>query len=182
MEHPFYARQAPAVTLYTGHVPYRLAAQFPDTRSARSVARSLHPAAFLIDADSASLGTRENRFMTRVVLLVIAWSILGTAIGAALGIGIALLFGPSGTEGMIIQAVSWAIFAHLVAGMCAGYLLLAERGSGDLSAVRHSGPVTLRTNCATIDDAEELAARLRSLGATRVDAEEVTELTPQYQI
>lgn len=103
--------------------------------------------------------------MGRIVVVIALASIAGTAIGAALGASFAFAIGPSGTSGYIIQIVSWAIFMHLLIGMWAGYLLLADRSGRE---IHNSGPVTLTVRCANID-ATALAERLRKLGATSVE-------------
>ncbi len=107
----------------------------------------------------------EGRFMRRVVVIIALASVAGTALGAALGAAFAFTIGPPGTSGYVIQIVSWAIFMHLLIGMWAGYLLLADRSGRE---VRNSGHVTLTVRCANID-ARALAERLRKLGATSVE-------------
>lgn len=69
----------------------------------------------------------EVRFMGRIVVVIALASVVGTAIGAALGASFAFTIGPPGTSGYIIQIVSWAIFMHLLIGMWAGYPLLADQ-------------------------------------------------------
>jgi len=120
--------------------------------------------------------------MGRIVLVVIGWSVIGTGMGAALGAILAVTIGPSGTQGLIIQVVSWAIFAHLLIGMWAGYILLADRTERDLPAVRDATPVVLNLQCATIDETERLATGLRSLGASEIKVAGAGEQQPQYQI
>lgn len=127
---------------------------------------------------SGDLATRENRFMGRIVLLIVGCSIVGTAVGAAFGATLAVTIGPPGIEGLITQIVAWAIFAHLLIGMWAGYLLLADRTGRDLKPVR-APPAVVRAECATIDESEVLATELRSLGALTV---EVRARSVSYQI
>jgi hypothetical protein len=105
---------------------------------------AIRDAAVTQPAETAS----EGRFMGRVVVVVV-WSIIGTAVGAGLGAAISLTIGPSGTSGLIIQMVSWAIFAHLLIGLWAGYLLLADRSGREIGAGR---PVILTVCCGTIDE------------------------------
>ena len=63
--------------------------------------------------------------------------------------------------------VSWAIFAHLIIGMWAGYLLLADRTQEDLPAI--SAPATrVSVECATIDDAKRAADIMTAAGAANV--------------
>ena len=109
----------------------------------------------------------ERRFIGRVVLVVAFWSIIGTAVGAGLGAALSLTIGPSGTSGLIIQMVSWAIFAHLLIGLWAGYLLLADRSGREIGAGR---PVILTVRCGTIDEtflAEQLRAGRDGRGGPR---------------
>lgn len=110
--------------------------------------------------------------MTRLVLIIALWSIIGTAAGAALGALLSYTFGPHGTEGLILQAVSWAIFAHLLIGMWAGYLLLADRAQRDIV------PGASERLVAQVDsaDAESIAEALRGAGATDVRQTQTTSV------
>jgi hypothetical protein len=157
---------------YTPGMSY-VVAQFPDARRA-AIARD--QVVRLVPAGDASIAEPalvtetkgEVRFMGRVVVWIVLASIAGTAIGAALGAFFAFTVGPSGTAGYVIQIVSWAIFMHLLIGMWAGYLLLADRSSRE---IRRGEPVTMTVRCANID-ATALAERLRQLGATSADVRE----------
>lgn len=147
-----------------------MVAQFPDSRRGTiardQLARYVKSADMSLAEPSTIQETAgEVRFMGRIVVVIALASILGTAIGAALGAFFAFAIGPSGTSGYVIQIVSWAIFMHLLIGMWAGYLLLADRSGREM---RSSGPVTLTVDCANID-ATALAERLRKLGATSVE-------------
>ncbi len=108
--------------------------------------------------------------MGRIVLIIVVWSVFGTALGAGLGVLIAQVFGPDGTDGMIIQGVSWAIFAHLLAGMFAGYYLLADRTRDELPIPGGDAAVLLVVECASIDESRRVAGLLRELGAASVSA------------
>lgn len=147
----------------------QLTATFPDARRAAIARDQLPPAvrgvATLSEPELPKETRGEARFMGKIVAVVVLASAFGTAFGVGMGALIAYLFGPHGTSGYIIQMVSWAIFAHLLIGMWAGYALLADRSGREL---RHSGPVTLTILCAKID-ATALAERLRALGATSVE-------------
>jgi MFS family permease len=160
-------------TSYTGGVAgISVTSDFADPRSAVRAVRSLADAGFTAAASSPmdtlfQASHRENRFMRQVVLYIILASILGTAAGAAIGAVLSYTVGPSGTEGLIIQMVSWAIFAHLIVGMWAGYLLLADRTQEDLPAV--SAPRTrVLVECVSINDANRAAAILADAGAIKV--------------
>lgn len=89
---------------------------------------------------------REGRFLARFVLIVVLWSVAGTAVGAALGALLSYTVGPHGTDGLILQMISFAVFAHVLIGMWAGYVLLADRTErevlpqrGQLTAAIDSG-------------------------------------------
>jgi hypothetical protein len=110
-----------------------------------------------------SHSTREGGFMARVVLIVVAWSIIGTAIGAGTGAFLSYLVGPHGTDGLILQMVSWAIFMHLLIGLWAGYLLLADRSGRELGE-----PETTIVLQAERGEASALARALQEAGASRV--------------
>jgi len=120
-----------------------------------------------LEPTGADLGKREAKFMGRIVILVALWSVFGTALGAGLGVLIAVVFGPDGTDGMIIQAVSWAIFAHLLGGLWAGYWLLADRSKEEMPIP--GGFVLLTVECASIDGTERAAVKLREHGAANIE-------------
>ena len=74
--------------------------------------------------------------MGRIVLYVVLASVVGhRSLVRPSALPSPYTVGPPGTEGLIIQVVTWAIFAHLIIGMWAGYLLLADRTAEDLPAV-----------------------------------------------
>ena len=147
-----------------------MVAQFPDSRRGAvaldQLAREIKIGDMALAEPSRVQETvGEARVMGKIVLIIALASAVGTALGAALGAFFAFTIGPSGTSGYVIQIVSWAIFMHLLIGMWAGYLLLADRSGRE---IRMSGPVTLTVRCANID-ATALAERLRKLGATSVE-------------
>jgi len=107
---------------------------------------------------------REGMIMSRIVLIIVVASLFGTGIGAGLGAILSATVGPSGTQGLIIQMVSWAIFAHLLIGMWAGYLLLADRSEREIGRSRH---VVLTVSCGNINP-NTVVDQMRNLGATEV--------------
>jgi hypothetical protein len=111
---------------------------------------------------------REERFIGRLVLIIVAWSIVGTALGAVLGIVFnALGIGPGGTGGLLIQIASWAIFVHLIGGLWAGYALLTKGESRE--PVRHlEGGRAVVSVWSDHADADAIRSRLRKAGATAV--------------
>jgi len=84
----------------------------------------------------------EARFVWRVLIRIVLWSIAGAAPGAAFGWLLAETIGPEGTAGLIVQVVCWMIVGHLLAGMLAGYALLADRSAEEMPPDR---PVSLLT-------------------------------------
>ena len=146
---------------------YEVIATFPDSRRAESALKQLGESRRSVSFSATAatdLEARETRFMGRFLLVIVGWSIIGTLIGAALGVGIAYAIGETSTEGILLQVISWAIFAHLLIGMWAGYVLLTDRIGPDRAAT--SPPVVLRAECASIDESREIAAEMRALGAT----------------
>ena len=104
--------------------------------------------------------------MARFALIVAAWSIAGTAAGAAFGAVLSYTVGPHGTEGLILLVVTWALFAHLLIGLWAGYILLADRSRAEITP---GGATTLRVK-ADESAATGITERLRASGATDVSA------------
>ncbi|TMF06193.1 MAG: hypothetical protein E6I38_10655 [Chloroflexi bacterium] len=85
---------------------------------------------------------REGRFVWRVLVAIVLWSLAGAVPGAAFGWLLAETIGPKGTAGLVVQVVCWTIVGHLVAGMLAGYALLADRSAEEMPPDR---PVSLLT-------------------------------------
>jgi hypothetical protein len=118
-------------------------------------------------------GERESPFMLRLVLIIVFWSIVGTAVGLVMGLVFgAVGIGPQGVAGLLIQTVSWAIFAHLIAGIWAGYALLANRGSQQqpvrtAASAAAPGRVLMRVAC-TEPEVAAVEAALRDSGASRI--------------
>ncbi len=119
----------------------------------------------------------EARFVWRLVWIVVWWSIVGGVAGAALG---ALAWwagiGGGGTFGLVLQVVGWAMFGHLIGGMWAGYLLLADRSKREFTP--ESGePIgyvaVVRVLCRNRDEIERVRERLEASGA--IDIEVVAE-------
>jgi hypothetical protein len=75
---------------------------------------------------------REGRFVSRVLIIIVLWSIVGGVIGAGFGWLLAETIGPEGGAGLIVQLVSWIIVGHLIAGMLAGYFVLADRTQSEM--------------------------------------------------
>ncbi|RLC59613.1 MAG: hypothetical protein DRI30_00100 [Chloroflexi bacterium] len=139
-----------------------ITAAFPDADSARVAARGLAAGGIAASIEAQ----REGGFMLRFALIVAASSIVGTAAGAAFGAILSYTVGPHGTEGLILLVVTWALFAHLLIGMWAGYVLLADRSSAEITP---DGATTLRVRTDE-SAATGIAAQLRADGATDVSA------------
>ena len=115
-------------------------------------------------------GERERGFLWRLAVIVALWSIVGTGVGVGMGAAFgARGIGPQGVSGLLIQTVSWAIFAHLIAGLWAGYALLSnrQRPTTDAAAPHKGGPVVVRVACGD-GTLAAIEARLRACGATAV--------------
>lgn len=172
---------------YTGHVKTEIRATFLNPRVAQEARRQLVEDGVRAEAMTMAVGSpslaqetvREGLIMWRIVVIIVLASAVGTAIGAAMGLALHVTIGPPGMSGLIIQVVSWAIFAHLLIGMWAGYLLLADRSEREIGRSR---PVILTLRCANIlrepQDERLLGERLRELGATSVENSESAP-TPQ---
>jgi hypothetical protein len=156
---------------------WRAVGAFHDVASARAAAEALRVAGFADSAITIAGGAeaqrspreREERFLRRRVLIVVAWSIVGTGVGVVMGFVFnALGIGPGGTGGMLIQVATWAIFAHLIAGMWAGYALLTKGESRE--PVRHleGGRAFVSVWCAGADERGRAVATLRGAGASAV--------------
>lgn len=120
----------------------------PGGDAATSLIASLTEAG--IDPDTIVLSVpdaRESSFITRLVIAIALWSVVGAVVGVGLGALIWLVLGPEGETGFVIQAVVWGIFGHLIAGLWTGYLLLADRTQEDLPHDRPDMSVTLTVVC-----------------------------------
>jgi len=138
-----------------------LTAPFATAAKARAAVEALVAAGVPRDAISltvpAAAAAHEGRFLGRIAVLIVIWSIPGGAVGALLGLALALAgIGPDGSAGTFLQVVSWLIIGHLLAGMWAGYVLLADRAHRELAPGRQSVFV-VSVRCS--DDAEAKAAR-----------------------
>ncbi len=155
---------------------WRVVGAFVDGETARAAAEALRVAGVPGEAIAVAGGEsarptreREERFLGRLVLIVVAWSMVGTAVGAAMGLILnALSIGPGGTGGLLIQVASWAIFAHLVAGMWAGYALLTKGESREPVRHRADGQAVVRVAGSGDDARERAEVALRAAGATAV--------------
>jgi len=134
----------------------------PTTRTIELRASFAHPAAAeaaaTILAESGTPGSaielrhnvlpearqREARFVLRVLVAILLWSIAEAVPGAIFGWLLAQTIGPEGTAGLVVQVVCWMIVGHLLAGMLAGYALLADRSAEEMPPDRPVSLVTVR--------------------------------------
>lgn len=156
----------------------RVVGAFGDSAAARRAADALRAVGFddaaITIAGGAPSGQqpkreREERFLDRLLLIVVAWSIVGTGVGAVMGLIFnALSIGPGGTGGLLLQVVSWALFAHLISGMWAGYALLTTGESRE--PVRHmaGGRAVVSVWCDDDDQRSRVPRILNESGATAV--------------
>jgi hypothetical protein len=123
-----------------------LRASFAQAADAEAAATALSDAAISATTINLEHGVlpdpraREARFLWRVLVIIVLWSILGGIIGAGVGWLLAETIGPQGTAGLIVQLVSWIILGHLIVGMFAGYVVLADRTQSEMPPDR---PVSL---------------------------------------
>jgi hypothetical protein len=111
--------------------------------------------------------TREARFLWRVLVIIVLWSILGGFFGAGFGWVLAETMGPEGTSGLIVQLVCWIIVGHLIAGMLAGYFVLADRTQREMPPDR---PVSVLTvHGLADDDVQKARELLRSHGPAQLN-------------
>jgi hypothetical protein len=109
---------------------------------------------------------REGRYLWRLLVVIVLWSVLGGVFGVLFGLVLAATIGPEGTSGLLFQAVCWEIVGHLLAGMLAGYVVLADRSEREMEPER---PEVLVTVTAPSGDIEQLRAILQSSGADRLE-------------
>lgn len=141
-------------------MPSEFQVTFPSEAAAQAARRQLTTVG--IDPDTITFSQpagREGSFLTHLVITIALWSVAGAAAGIGLGTIIWLLLGPEGETGFIIHVVVWGIFGHLIAGMWAGYLGLADRTEADLPHDRPGQAVTVTIACPD----ETTAAQVREL-------------------
>ncbi len=149
-----------------------IGAVFAETASAEAAAAALIAAGTPRSDIVSSLEVPETGpgheapFIWRLVWIIVLWSVAGGIVGAALGAGLAITVGPEGTSGLILQVVSWIIMGHLVVGMVAGYVVLADRTHPEMPPDR---PLTVIKVRVPESDAARLAQTLADHGAREVE-------------
>ena len=109
---------------------------------------------------------REGKFLWRVLVLIVLWSIPGRVIGAGFGWLLAETIGPEGGAGLVVQLISWLIVGHLIAGMFAGYFVLADRTQREMPPDRSVSVLTVHG--LADDDAQKARELLRSHGPAQL--------------
>jgi hypothetical protein len=115
---------------------HTITATFPDRPTANAAAHALAAAGIprhAITLTEHAAPAAETRYLRRLVIIIVLWSILGGAVGALIGLALYAAIGPEGTAGLSFQLVCWALIGHLIVGMIAGYWVLADRTHRELS-------------------------------------------------
>jgi hypothetical protein len=158
----------------------RAVGSFPDAVGARRAETALLSAgigasAIVVAGDAPAPASapaeREEHFLGRLVLIVVAWSTVGTLVGVVMGLIFnAAGIGPQGGAGIGIQIASWAIFAHLISGMWAGYALLTRGESREPATRIRGGRAVVSVYCQDDDERARASEIMRAAGATAVSA------------
>jgi hypothetical protein len=115
---------------------FRSRAQADDALAALVAADVPASAVSVSEAPLPPTRQREGRYLWRLLVIIVAWSVAGGAIGAGFGALLASTIGPEGTTGLVFQVACWAIIGHLVIGMIAGYVVLADRSHPEMEPER----------------------------------------------
>jgi hypothetical protein len=94
---------------------------------------------------------REGRYLWRLLVIIVLWSVLGGVFGVLFGLVLAATIGPEGTTGLVFQAVCWGIVGHLTVGMLAGYVVLADRSQREMEPERPEIVVSVSSVAEDID-------------------------------
>jgi hypothetical protein len=119
----------------------------------------------LREAPLPPIPQREGRYLWRLLVIIVLWSVLGGVFGVLVGLVLWATIGPEGMNGLIFQAVCWGIVGHLVVGMIAGYVVLADRSEREMEPERPEVVVTVLVPEPQLPTAY---ATLRESGAKRV--------------
>jgi hypothetical protein len=119
---------------------------------------------------TAAAAAPEARFFGRLVWVIVLWSIAGGAAGALLGAALVWAgVGPGGAAAFALQVVGWTIFGHLIAGIWAGYALLADRSRREFAPRSAGAPAfEVRVRCRTRGEIDRARAALAVAGAHNV--------------
>ncbi len=133
----------------TSRAGLRLTSRYPGAEVANAAINALTDAGMPLRAISVTTPGHEGRYLWRILISIVLWSVIGGAIGAIAGLVLAIVgIGPGGTTGAIVQVVSWTIAGHLLGGMWVGYALLADRSHREMAPDRVSAAgATITVRC-----------------------------------
>jgi hypothetical protein len=121
---------------------------------------------------SSTRAAGEVRFVWRLVWIVVLWSLVGGVVGALSGAGVVWAgIGGGGTLAIVLQIIGWMIFGHLIAGMWAGYALLADRSKREFApqGVDAGRMSIVRVRCCDRPQIDHARRLLDAAAATSVD-------------
>jgi hypothetical protein len=124
---------------------HTITAAFRDRPAADAAADAL--AAAGVDREDITVtqnAAAETRYLWRLVVIIVLWSVLGGVVGALIGAVLYTAIGPEGTAGLVFQLVCWALIGHLIVGMVAGYWVLSDRTSREMEPDRGAWVLTAR--------------------------------------
>lgn len=156
-------------------------ASFGDAASARTASERLRGLGFapealeLVGEAPPAVVRPQNRdapVLATVFWQIVLWGIVGAVIGGLLGVAfVATGLGPDGAVGAGLQIAGWAMFAHIIASLWAGYLVLGTRSTRDLTwQPQRQGRILLRVRCASAEESDRATSELRAAGASGVAA------------
>lgn len=159
--------------------PISVVASFEDAGAARAAIERLGGLGFAPDATelvggppraAVSVQNRDAPVLASVFWQIVLWGLVGAVIGGILGVAfVATGIGPDGAVGAGLQIAGWAMFAHIIASLWAGYFVLGTRSTRDLTwQPQRKGRVLLRVRCARSGEADRASEALRASGATGV--------------
>jgi hypothetical protein len=137
---------------------FRSRAQAEAAVAALTAAGVPHDAVIVSEAPLPPTRRREGRYLCRLLVIIVLWSVLGGVFGVLFGLVLAATVGPEGTAGQLFQAVCWGIVGHLLIGMIAGYVVLADRSHPEMEPERPQVVLTVRV---APDQRTELSAMLK---------------------
>ena len=133
----------------SSHAGLRLTSRYPSAEAANAALKALADAGIPLRAIDLTTPGHEGRYLWRILVSIVLWSVMGGAIGAIAGLVLAIAgIGPGGTTGAVVQVVSWTIAGHLLGGLWVGYALLADRTHREMAPDRASAAAaTITVRC-----------------------------------
>lgn len=156
-----------------------MVASFADAAAARAAMERLRALGFAPDALELVGGApapavcaqhRDAPVLSSVFWQILVWGTVGAVIGAVAGVAfVATGIGPGGPVGVGLQVAGWAMFAHIIASLWAGYIVLGTRSTRELTwQPQRQGRILVRVRCATPDEPDRASSELRAAGASGV--------------